>query len=730
MSFLNELTVIQKAGIGAVVVLLLVLLIVKRRQSAAVSGAKSAKAPKAEKPPKTKKVKAEKPVKEKRSRRAKADKGKRRRRGTKDADMEPASPIADVPPSPETVPVASVAPVTASAVTPESMPVPPVVDDAMPPPGWPAPGEAWIDVDGTSSAVFDPVPGADPGGIENLDPTPFAEGAEQPVWTPEPGDPVPGFADIDPTDLTQEWTSAETTEWAPAEDPSRMNTDDLVPSSEAWAEPDPFEWTPVDDTSWAPEASNATDWAPQDPVEAEWTPPPSGEWEEPESEWPSSGETADPTRAWALSDEEWTDDIPAPASGDGWTDPDSADWTTAAPVDESDLDVVSSDPDWASEDTELPSADQLVSEATGISMGEDTGALEPAFDEATWEPVDTRDLSEVETSTFAAVPSDDASLTSDDGFDGPSDEEWSPSPIPDDEAPRYVVSEPSVPAAVEEIGGSHDALPVRRPALETLHHLSARVQMDETDYEDGPDDDVTSTDERPSVDAPIAAPASIVGEEDASPMSDDAEASSYDDATPSPTSIGSWGAPAPAEPVSEAPAASPVTHASSPRRSWADMTPAPVKPAEALSPTQRWARLRPSTGPAPRPAVPAVAAPPASAAPPKEATTDVPVIETAARRGRFALGAHAAAAGQETVSGVTYRSQVVPPPSRWQLGPITGPVASGTLVLIVEGLVNCSAEDLEVVMEPGFAPTVDGFSLRLRSADGGSFAASGTFEIH
>ena len=63
------------------------------------------------------------------------------------------------------------------------------------------------------------------------------------------------------------------------------------------------------------------------------------------------------------------------------------------------------------------------------------------------------------------------------------------------------------------------------------------------------------------------------------------------------------------------------------------------------------------------------------------------------------------------------------------IGPVVGAVAPGTLVLNVDGCLNCRPEDLAVLMDPGFAPTTDGFSLRLAAAATGPFAASGTYVI-
>ena len=109
---------------------------------------------------------------------------------------------------------------------------------------------------------------------------------------------------------------------------------------------------------------------------------------------------------------------------------------------------------------------------------------------------------------------------------------------------------------------------------------------------------------------------------------------------------------------------------------------------------------------------------------------DVPAAgESDPRRGRFALGGYALQAGHQVVSGVTFRDGVVPPPSHWVIGPVVGAVAPGTLVLEVDGCLNCVPGDVEVLMDHGFAPTPEGFSLRLTAAGTGPFAASGTFVI-
>mgnify|MGYP001236544790 CR=1 FL=1 len=170
-----------------------------------------------------------------------------------------------------------------------------------------------------------------------------------------------------------------------------------------------------------------------------------------------------------------------------------------------------------------------------------------------------------------------------------------------------------------------------------------------------------------------------------------------------------------------------------PAARWASMTPGGI--AEVSSPAESWARLRPghtaavarngatATAVAPMPA-------PAEATAPSLAWWDVPSgMESDPRRGRFALGGYALQPGHQVVSGVTFRDGVVPPPSHWVIGPVVGEVAPGTLVLHVDGCLNCRPEDLAVLTDPGFAPTTDGFSLRLAAAAIGPFAASGTYII-
>jgi len=154
----------------------------------------------------------------------------------------------------------------------------------------------------------------------------------------------------------------------------------------------------------------------------------------------------------------------------------------------------------------------------------------------------------------------------------------------------------------------------------------------------------------------------------------------------------------------------------------------------AADPMASWSRLQPGTRIV-REHVPApvAAAPPAQVeaipAPPAAAWWDVPVPDTDPRRGRFALGGYAVEAGHVVVSGVSFRPGLEGGPVHWVVGPVVGAVAPGTLVLEVDGALNCLPHDLAVLTDAGFEPTPEGFSLQLRAAAPGPFAASGTYTI-
>lgn len=96
--------------------------------------------------------------------------------------------------------------------------------------------------------------------------------------------------------------------------------------------------------------------------------------------------------------------------------------------------------------------------------------------------------------------------------------------------------------------------------------------------------------------------------------------------------------------------------------------------------------------------------------------------------GRFVLGGFAYAPGHQALSGVSMREAADAPPAEWRLGPAPD-APSGTLVLELEGLINCDPQDVVVMTAPGFAPTAEGFTLRITAREGGPFAAAGTYRV-
>jgi hypothetical protein len=86
--------------------------------------------------------------------------------------------------------------------------------------------------------------------------------------------------------------------------------------------------------------------------------------------------------------------------------------------------------------------------------------------------------------------------------------------------------------------------------------------------------------------------------------------------------------------------------------------------------------------------------------------------------------------GQHSLGGVTFRAELDAAPSDWTVGgSIDDDAPAGTLVLVLDGAINCAPQGLEVVMDPGFAPTTQGFTVRVSALAAGPFAASGTFRM-
>ena len=85
--------------------------------------------------------------------------------------------------------------------------------------------------------------------------------------------------------------------------------------------------------------------------------------------------------------------------------------------------------------------------------------------------------------------------------------------------------------------------------------------------------------------------------------------------------------------------------------------------------------------------------------------------------GRFAIGGWAAAPGHSVVSAVTYRRQLATAAPAEQV------------MLTVESAENVPPDGLIVLVDPGFAPDREGFTLLLAAADPGPFSAAGTYRI-
>ncbi len=212
--------------------------------------------------------------------------------------------------------------------------------------------------------------------------------------------------------------------------------------------------------------------------------------------------------------------------------------------------------------------------------------------------------------------------------------------------------------------------------------------------------------EMPSVDVPQDAPAPAAF---TTPVAPD----------PSPVAEGSPAAPASdaAPPAFQAPSQAPVAHPAPPM---------PVRP------------LAPAAGPGFADGRGGVPAPIASAGvSPSETANGVRAASEAAwwdddeapapsidesRTGRFALGGFAQTESQDSIGAVAFRHPLPAAPTAWVLGPAASP--AGVLVLDVQGAINCDPASVEVLMDTGFAPSTEGFTIRARAAAPGPFMVS------
>ncbi len=787
MQFLSDLSMVQRAGGAIVLVMLLVLLLVKQRQAKGAPAAK-ASATKAEGPSRTKRAPREKSGKAMPFGRGK--KGKESadtpmptaEPKSTSGRMVPRLPAAEV--GGEPTDFGGTAQFDSLAEPIEDAPVTEATDGMISEPGWPTPGEVWASPDsvngyGAAEQSWESTNGAG----EHDDP--LAALTETPETAETAETDSAGWA----TDNLEEGFDP-ASGWSEADETEEASDDDDVPAWEK--EQAEFDWTATDaDGEWsAPDADEATDeissaqaaWeAPEDDT-ATW----SAEdlWEKPKEE---PAEEVSPV-ATAVAEEpiavaEWTMpeatlepvsvDEPAATLEVGtveeptevehtptivWDPVDEVEerepeagtavelqefpiaLAVAEPIDSPELPEVAAEPETPVSEFPVPdpvSHEEPAAEEFPEAVVEEVA--EPVVEEIA-EPVAEEIVEHVAEETpeplgeivieMEPVPFEEpeAELL-------PSVEELEPveeiaEPVAE-EIVEHVAEE--TPEPLGEIVIEMEPVPFEEPEAELLPSVEELEPV--VDAEELPVAEMPEIDEPLAEEPPASIPEEIVPElvvesfrpavvvEHFHPFDvpsfddeeDDAAAHMFevdDEQVP----VGS----SPSDPVAR----------------WASMMPGGSQE-PTVDPVSSWSRLQPVTTPAPAASASAPAAPaptPAPQAMPAAmsgvAWWDVPgSVESDPRRGRFALGGYALQAGHQVVSGVTFRDGVVPPPSHWVIGPVVGAVAPGTLVLEVDGCLNCAPGDVEVLMDHGFAPTPEGFSLRLTAAETGPFAASGTFVI-
>jgi len=156
---------------------------------------------------------------------------------------------------------------------------------------------------------------------------------------------------------------------------------------------------------------------------------------------------------------------------------------------------------------------------------------------------------------------------------------------------------------------------------------------------------------------------------------------------------------------------------------------APEEPEIAFAPEEQETVLEWDDAPAEAPVAPEPVAQ-AAVHPivPVAAAVAAPEADDPARTGRFAIGGFALQPGQQALGGVSFRAELPQAPTAWTVTD-RDDLSPGTLVLQLDGTINCDATVLEVVTDPGFAPTPLGFTVRVAALASGPFAASGTFRV-
>jgi hypothetical protein len=467
------------------------------------------------------------------------------------------------------------------------------------------------------------------------------------------------------------------------------------------------------------------------------------------ADWATDGaEAFDPATGWSADGDGATGDedgespwsAPEPDEFD-WTAPVGADGWAGEPADDPTTEMSSAEAAWEapeddastwtappSDEWEAAPADEAAPVATAVAAPEAPAAeTGPAIDGPTDTAADEAAPAEQETTEFVWGPVDEAEEPSAgdpvhdaaDGADSHDADEaarvWS---LPAVEEPPFDSAgddaEDRPAAALAPVG--HDIVPAVDPIAEPLRVAAAVEFAAPIAVAEHAPAAYAAEPALPSFDPVPQAP--VVAE--AAPLDAQIQDEQVADDIDAPFDVT-------ADPVSRwasmSPGGAPTAPTVDPIASWARLRPGPAAPAVAMATPVATPAV---ASPAPSPVAVALAPAPA----PSVAWWDVPsAAESDPRRGRFALGGYALQPGHQVVSGVTFREGVVPPPSHWVIGPVVGAVAPGTLVLEVDGCLNCRPQDVAVLTDPGFAPTKDGFSLKLTALAEGPFAASGTYVI-
>ena len=96
--------------------------------------------------------------------------------------------------------------------------------------------------------------------------------------------------------------------------------------------------------------------------------------------------------------------------------------------------------------------------------------------------------------------------------------------------------------------------------------------------------------------------------------------------------------------------------------------------------------------------------------------------------GSFAVSGAADGARQVVIARVRFPRSLTSAPHDWCAGGDGSP--AGTIVIDVDRTENCDPHAVGVVLVPGFAPTTEGFSVRIVCDAAGAYSASGRFRIN